>query len=129
VRINQSKQKGEVTMKNREATSLRKILVGPTGESQKKERKMKKQSKKAPKMMAELIDFITFEECLTEDDHGLGINKAVPLAVVEKLEWYIYSAANISAGLGMDWDHFNDLCDAAFDVAASRVPEETAVAQ
>lgn len=73
---------------------------------------MKKQSNKPVEKMAETA-------------HGLGINCSVPRAVVENLEWHIWIAANISAGLGMDWDHFNDLCDAAFDVAPGLHPRLT----
>jgi hypothetical protein len=65
------------------------------------------------------------EDFMTEDDHGLGINKVVPRAVVEKLEQHIMSAATVAILLGVSYERFSDLCDAAFDTAFYRGPDET----
>lgn len=66
-------------------------------------------------------------EMLTEGDHGLGINKAVPRPIVEELDQHIMNAATVAINLGVGYERLNDLLEAAFDVAASRVPDEMEV--
>jgi AraC-like DNA-binding protein len=72
---------------------------------------MKKQSNKRVAMM-------------TEDDHGLGINRRVPRAIVEELDQHIMNAATVAINLGVSYERLNDLFEAAFDVAACRYDDE-----
>jgi hypothetical protein len=53
-----------------------------------------------------------------EEEHGLGINRKVARAKVEA-QRAIYSAAQMSQSLGVKWEQFLELCEAAVDVAGT----------
>jgi hypothetical protein len=58
---------------------------------------------------------------LTEEDHGLGINRDVPAGQVFDLEQAIYLAAKRADLLGVSMERFLELCEAALDVADAKI--------
>jgi hypothetical protein len=56
-------------------------------------------------------------ELWNEDQHGLGFKGSAPRAQVEQLESTIWSAAIQAQALGVPFERFCELCEAAMDVA------------
>lgn len=52
-----------------------------------------------------------------ERDHGLGINRAVLADEAMALEHSIWKAAKLTTKLGVSFERFCELCEAAMDVA------------
>jgi hypothetical protein len=52
---------------------------------------------------------------LCEEDHGLGIDRAVPVKEVKRLDNAIWQAALQATKLGVDFDRLSSLLDDAMD--------------